>query len=149
MKSVSQLFNESSNDIDVYRIEHKTDKKGPYQAELHTDNGSVKFYEKFPQNPRDNPAPMKDNSLKDAVNKHDVIHKDISWWIREGVFAFTSIQQMRKWFTKKGIMWLTDELGTFNVIKKSIPSDSVAVGELQSLVLNKAWNKSKEKIIKI
>lgn len=149
MKSISQLFNESSNNIDVFRIEHKETKQGPYQAELHTDSGSIKFYEKFPQNPRDNPSPLKDTTLKDAVNNHETIHKDISWWIREGVFAFTSIQQMRKWFSTKGIIWLTDELQTFNVIKKSVPIDSIAIGELQSVVLNKVWFKSKDKIIKI
>lgn len=138
--TAERLISEASK-TDVFRIEHVVSKLGPYRAGY---EAGEEFAKKFKLSAKYNPDPIRDNSLKDAANKTS---KDISWYIRNGIFAFGSIQDMKRWFTSKGIQFLLDT-GEFHIVKKSVPSEKVICGEFQCVVDKKAWDSASAKVVK-
>lgn len=144
MDPIYEAYINEASGVELFRIEHVKDKTGPYQTKL-KDGSTFDLSDTFPINLKYNPPPLKDDSLKDAANATD---KDISKWIRDGVFCFNSIFQMKRWFTSKAINWLIDEK-EFQIVKKTVKSDKVICGEFQCVVNKDAWNKAASKIIRI
>ena len=122
--------------IEVFRLEHKSSGLGPYQAKYNAKN---EFADKFHIMPKYNPAPSSDNTLpKDMFSRN----------INSLIFAFSSIQQMKRWFTSNGIRFLLDT-GEFNIISKKIPADSVFCGEYQCAIDVTEWRAAPAKIVRL
>jgi hypothetical protein len=140
-KSILSIFKESTDVQPMYRLEQLKTHLGPYHA-----NG-VDLSEKFKVNPRANPDPLKDDSLKKALYTHPTVHKPLNWWMDNGVYTFNDLNQMKYWFTKPVIQWLIDE-HDFVIIKKMIPVDASIIGEKQCITLKSEWDKTSGKKIK-
>lgn len=131
MDPIYEAYLNEANTIDVFRIEHIQQGKGPYHAGYQQGED---FAKQFPISIKYNPDPNKDPILQPAI--------------KNGVFGFISILQMKRWFTGKGIKFLVDT-GEFHVIKKTVPASSVVSNDVQAVVDKKAWNKAKAKKVKI
>jgi len=135
MESVSKKY--------IFRLEHIDTHQGPYQTKL-KDGSKFDLADKFPISPRENPAPIKDKRLVDNAGGLS----ELKHFIDNGIFAFESMQHLRKWFGSKAIRWMLDDISEFVIIKKSVPEDTIIYGDSQCIVDAKTWIKATAKTVK-
>jgi len=131
MDPIYEAYITEANSVEVFRIEHIKSSLGPYQAKYPQ---SEDFAKEFPISIKYNPDPKKDHLLRP--------------FIKDGIFGFTTLLQMKRWFSSEGIKFLLDT-GEFHVIKKNIPSDAVVSNDVQCVVNKKAWAKATAKVVRI
>ncbi len=131
MDPIYEAYLNEANKTDVYRIEHKAQKLGPYHAGYQAGGD---FAKQFPISLKYNPDPSKDPAFTTDI-------------LKNGVFGFTSIQQMKRWFSSKGIRFLLDT-DEFQIIKKSLPVDKVICGDSQCVTDKRLWSKIPSKTVK-
>lgn len=138
--SLAQQLIVEATYVDVYRIEHKKSGLGPYRAGY---KEGEEFAKRFPISVKYNPAPLNDHSLVVAAKIAGV---DLQSAIKNGIFAFSDLKQMRRWFTADGIDFLINT-GVFHIVKKQVPPESAICGITQCVVDGAAWNKAPSKSV--
>jgi hypothetical protein len=131
MDPIYEAYITEASKVEVFRLEHKVQKLGPYHAG-YKQGGD--FAKQFPVQLKYNPDPSKDPAFTTDI-------------LKNGVFGFSSLFDMKRWFTSKGIRFLLDT-DEFHVIKKSVPADAVVCGNAQCVVDRKKWEKVPSKTVK-
>jgi len=133
IKLSSEIISESKK-IYIYRIQHSDSKYGPYNAKMK--NGKT-----FEDNtghhigatPKYTPNPRTDKSLISKLKPGDTISNVIKF----GIFGFSSLQQIRRWFTDKVIDSLLEN--EFEIVKKLIDPEDIIIGDHQVIVKKLTW----------